>query len=157
MGSGLVADLAQRLNAVELRDLDNDGVMARIEYEEQGRTVAEELYSCRYLFAPIPGPVTQQNWGFTRTFSFRADPDRLDARRSSYLHIAASLFYNEQWTTLSQQIVQQLNGQFVQGIQAGYDKLRSEAQFQQQLSGFYQSHATTRTRPSRRVSTTRTR
>ncbi len=132
-------NLAQLLNAVELQSMATEGVSARIEYVENACTFEEEFYACRYQFPPAYGAVTQQNWGLVRVFCCRAAFGQLDAMRQTFWNIATSLFYNPQWQELFQQISQQLHGQVVNNIQAGYDKLRTEAQFQQQLTTYYQA------------------
>jgi len=134
-----VPNLAQLLNAVELQTLPTEGVRARITYLENGLAFTEEFYACRYAFPPTYGAITQQNWGLVRPFCYRAPSEQFEALQQTFWSIAVSLFYNAQWQQLFQQITQQLNGQFVGAIQAGYDKLRSEAQFQQQLTSYYQS------------------
>lgn len=131
--------LAQMLNALELQTMQTEGASARIEYLENGHRFEEEFYACRYQFPPVYGAVTQQNWGLVRVFCFRTAYGQLDAQRKTFWNIATSLFHNPQWQELFQQITQQLHGQFMGQIQAGYDKLRSEAQFQQQLTAYYQA------------------
>lgn len=134
-----VPNLAQTLNAVELQTMPTEGVSARLTYTIQGYALEEEFYACRYQFPPTYGATMQQNWGLVRVFCFRTAQGQLDKQRQRFWTIATSLFYNPQWQTLFTQITQQLHGQFVGQIQAGYDKLRAEAQFQQQLAAYYQS------------------
>jgi hypothetical protein len=133
-----IPNLAQMLNAVELQNMQTEGVAARVEYLENGYRFEEEFYACRYQFPPAYGAVTQHNWGLVRVFCFRTAHGQLDNQRQRFWNIATSLFHNPQWQELFHQITQQLHGQFVGQIQAGYDKLRSEAHFQQQLTAYYQ-------------------
>jgi hypothetical protein len=74
-----------------------------------------------------------------RVFAFRTFQGQLDAMRQTFWEIASSLFYNPQWQELFNQVAQQLHGQFIGQIQGGYDKLRAEANFQQQLTAYYQA------------------
>ncbi len=131
--------LARMINAVELQALPTEGVGARITYLENGYAFEEAFYACRYQFPPTYGATTQHNWGGVRIFAFRSLLGKLDAAQPTLWAIASSLFYNPQWQELFQQVSQQLHGQFVGQIQAGYDKLRAEAHFQQQLTAYYQS------------------
>ena len=139
MGVQPIPHLAQMLNAVELQSLPTEGVSARISYVENGYAFEEEFYGCRYQFPPNYGATTQHNWGLVRVFAFRTLQGQLEAARQTFWSIATSLFYNPQWQELFTQVTQQLHGQFVGQIQAGYDKLRAEANFQQQLTAYYQS------------------
>lgn len=134
----VIPDLARMLQATELQSIPNEGVSAKIEYQEHQTVFEEEFYACRYQFPPNYGQITQQNWGLTRVFCFRAERGKLDAAKPTFWRIAGSLYNNPQWQDLFQQVTRRLNGQFEQAIQAGYDKLRSEAQFQQQLTTYYQ-------------------
>lgn len=134
-----IPQLAQLINAVELQTLPTEGVGARISYHENGYPFDEEFYACRYQFPPHYGATVQHNWGLVRVFAFRTLQGQLDQQRQTFWQIASSLFYNPQWQELFTQVTQQLHGQFVGQIQAGYDKLRAEANFQQQLTAYYQS------------------
>ena len=131
--------LARMLNANELRNAQTEGGMVRVEYGEVGRAFAEEFYACRYQLPPHYGAVSQINWGLIRVFCFRAAPERLEALRPALWRTATSLFYNPPWQALFEQVTARLNGQFNAVIQAGFDKLRDEANFQQQLTAYYQS------------------
>jgi hypothetical protein len=131
--------LAQMIKASELQSLPTEGVGARIRYLENGQAFEEEFYACRYQFPPTYGSIVQHNWGLMRVFAFRTFQGQLDAMRQTFWEIASSLFYNPQWQELFNQVAQQLHGQFVGQIQAGYDKLRAEANFHQQLTAYYQA------------------
>lgn len=134
-----INNLAQTLRAFELQNVATQGVMAKIQYSEQGQVFEEEFYACRYEFPPTYGQSTQQNWGMARVFSFRARLGQLEQIKQTFWHIATSIYYNPQWQEFLHQVCARLNGQHQAHIQAGYDKLRSEQQFQQQLLGYYQS------------------
>ena len=133
-----IPDLARQVQALELQNIPTQGASVSVQYSENGQGFEEEWYACRYEFPPAYGAITQQNWGLVRVFCLRAAQGQLEPARNALWAIATSIFYNLQWQQLFQQITQQLNGQFVARIQDGYQKLQSEAQFQQQLSAFYQ-------------------
>lgn len=128
-----VPNLAQTVNADEVLNIPHEGVMAHIEYVENGRIFEEEFFGCGYW---LPPNGSQRNWGLARLFCFRAERGQLDAMRQTFWQIACSMRNNGQWQQLFQQITQQLNAQHGQVIQAGYEKLQSEARFQQQLNSY---------------------
>jgi hypothetical protein len=140
VGAQPIPDLAQRFNAAELQSVPTEGIVVRVEYIENTRNTAieEEFYACRYQFQPVPGAVTQINWGLARVMCVRAERGRLDAAKDTFWRTATSLRLNPQWQALFNQIAQQLHGQFQQVIQAGYDKLQGEQQLQSQMSAYYQ-------------------
>lgn len=100
-----------------------EGVMARVEYEEQGRAVEEEFYGvCEWVQA-TGGAV---NWGFGRLFCFRAERGQLDAVRETFWQIASSLQVNPQWVQRYDQIAQQLMAGFMLRIAETYRRFESE-------------------------------
>lgn len=100
-----------------------ESLMARVEYEEQGRAVEEEFYGvCEW----VPATGNALNWGFGRLISFRAERGQLDAMRETFWQIAGSLQPNPQWRQLYDQIVQQLMAGFNIHIENIHNKLRME-------------------------------
>lgn len=82
-----------------------EGVVARIEYDEQGRTIEEEFYGgCQW----VPATLGALNWGFAPLFCFRAERGQLDSMRPTFWQIAGSLQRDPRWSQLYQQIAQQL-------------------------------------------------
>ncbi len=137
-----VADLAQRTGARDMLGVAPSGAIVRVEADVElggaSTTIVEEFTSLHYAFAPIAGQVAQQNWGLARAFSIRSDREHFDQLHDELWADACSIVYNGEWSAVCERVAQQLNGQFTQAIQAGYDKLRSEAQFEQQFLAFNQ-------------------
>lgn len=96
-------------------------LMVRVEYEEHGATIEEEFYG---VYSWNRG--SQLNWGFARLFCFRAARGQLDALRETFWQIAGSLQFNPQWNQLHTQILQQLKGTFMSGIEGYYNRLAIE-------------------------------
>jgi len=133
-----LGDLATRIGAAELADVAPSGAMVRVEADVNGTIVVEEFYACHYVLAPHPGQIVQQNWGLARAFALRSDREHFDDIRPTLWRTATSIVYHREWMSLCERVAQQLNGQFVQAIEAGYDKLRSEAAFEQQFLAYNQ-------------------
>jgi len=134
-----IPDLAAQIGARELASIPTTGVVVRVEAQiDPTTTIVEELYACHYMFPPQPGQVVQQNWGLARAFALRSDRAHFDELRPALWRAATSIVYHQEWLDLGQRVVQHLNGQFVQVIQAGYDKLRAEAAFEQQFLAYNQ-------------------
>ncbi|MBC8030278.1 MAG: hypothetical protein H7Z16_09220 [Pyrinomonadaceae bacterium] len=98
-------------------------VMARVEYEMQGRAIEEEFYG---VYSWNQG--MQLNWGFGRLFCFRAERGQLNAVRETFWQIAASFQPNPQWGQRYDETVQQLMAGFQVGIDATYARLEGERQ-----------------------------
>jgi hypothetical protein len=98
-------------------------VMARVEYEVQGRAIEEEFYG---VYSWNQG--MQVNWGFGRLFCFRAERGQLNAKRETFWQIAASFQPNPQWGQRYDQIVQQLMAGFQVHIDATNARLAGEIQ-----------------------------
>ena len=128
-----VPNLAQMLGANDLRNVQHEGVMARIEYGENGRLLEEEFYAC-VMWHPPNGQ--QTNWGLVRLFCFRAARGQLDAARQQFWRIATSVQNNPKWGQVFDQIVQELNAQlmaFLNGVKA---KLAAEIDYGRKLSEY---------------------
>jgi hypothetical protein len=133
-----VPNLPQILRDAALAQSPTESVGARIEYEENGRTFEEEFYGVKTQNQAGGGMSVQINWGFARLFCFRALRGQVEAARQTFWHIACSAQPNPQWQGLFNQITQQLNAQHGAMIDGWRAKLQGEAQFQQQLTGYYQ-------------------
>jgi hypothetical protein len=96
---------------------NGQGVMARAEYEENGRAVEEEFYGVYDWNKSDGGTVTQTNWGFGRLACFRAERGRLDDARETFWRIAGSLQPNPQWRQLCEQVTQQLMSAFAARVE----------------------------------------
>jgi hypothetical protein len=105
---------------------NGQGVMARVEYEENGRAIEEEFYGVYDWNQTSGGTVMQTNWGFGRLACFRAERGRLDAARETFWRIAGSLQLNPQWRQVYDQVVQQLMAGFNVRIGSINDRLRAE-------------------------------
>jgi hypothetical protein len=128
-----VPNLAQMLGADELRNVQHEGVMARIEYGENGRLLEEEFYAC-VMWHPPNGQ--QTNWGLTRLFCFRAARGQLDMARQQFWRIATSVRNNPQWGQVFDQIIRDLNAQvmaFLDGVKA---KLAAEIDYGRKLTEY---------------------
>jgi hypothetical protein len=128
-----IPNLPQILNAPELQQGPTQGVLVRVEYEEQGRAFEEEFCGVLSWNQAQGGASVQTNWGFARLFCFRAARGRLDAMRQTFWQIAGSVQPNPQWLQIYEQVTQQLNGQFQQHTQAMADKLEGEKRLSQQI------------------------
>lgn len=133
-----IPDLPQILNAPELLPMQHEGVVVRLEYEEHGHTFTEEFCGVQTLQQAHGAMNVQINWGFARLFCYRAAKERFDAQRNLFWQIACSVRNNPQWQQLYQQIALQLNAQHGAFIAGWKAKLQSEADFQQQLTSYYQ-------------------
>jgi hypothetical protein len=91
---------------------NGQGVMARVEYEENGRAIEEEFYGVYDWNQTSGGTIMQTNWGFGRLACFRAERARLDAARETFWRIAGSLQANPQWRQLYEQGTRQLMSEF---------------------------------------------
>jgi hypothetical protein len=98
-------------------------VMARVEYEVQGRAIEEEFYGVYSWNQNM-----QINWGFGRLFCFRAERGQLDAARETFWQIAGSFQPNPQWGQVYDRTVQQLMAGFMVEIDATYARFERERQ-----------------------------
>jgi hypothetical protein len=116
----------------------SEGVVVRIEYLDDGAPCEEEFFGVKLTQdVPYHGPMgmmTQTNWGFIRLFSFRARRGELDALGATFWRTAASLRMNPRWELLYAQVMQQLQLQFNQFIQAGYDQIQAAGQLSRTIS-----------------------
>lgn len=87
-----------------------ESLMARVEYEENGRAVEEEFYG---IYEWVPTQSGALNWGFGRLFCFRAERGQLDdAMRQTFWQIAGSLQPNPQWMQVYEQVLRQSAARF---------------------------------------------
>jgi hypothetical protein len=116
-----------------------DGAYARIEYMENGTPIEEEFYGLRAAYQGIPtygaaGTLVQYNWGFERLYSFRAEKGRLEEMRNTFWSVVRSTRVNPAWEQLYAQVLQQMQQQFNQHIQAGYENIAAASRLSQQIS-----------------------
>ena len=128
LGVRPVPNLAQSVNADEVNGIPSEGVMARVQYDENGRPWEEDFYACRYQLPPNGG---QLNWGLARVFCFRAQAGTLDSKGQMFWRIACSLRKNPQWMQLYSQVAQSGNMQHRQFAQNQMDWMR-QGQIDQQ-------------------------
>jgi hypothetical protein len=133
-----VPDLPQALGDPALLQSPSESVGVRIEYQANGQAFEEEFYGVKTQNQAAGGMSVQINWGFARLFCFRAARGHLEAARPTLWQIARSTRPNPQWQALDAQVVQQLNAQHGAMIDGWRAKLQGEAQFQEQLKGYYQ-------------------
>ncbi|HEU4597705.1 MAG TPA: hypothetical protein VFS10_21440 [Pyrinomonadaceae bacterium] len=101
-----VPNMAQMLGINWLMGVRNEGVMARLEYEENGQQFEEDFYACVMWHPPIG---EQTNWALAKLFSLRAARGQLDASRQELWRVATSWQTNPQWVQLAEQVQQQLH------------------------------------------------
>ena len=133
-----IPDLPEVLGDRALAALPTESVGVAVEYEQEGRAVDEEWYGVKTQQQAGGGADVQVNWGFARLFCFRAERGRLHAARPRLWPIARSVQPNPQWVHLYNDTVQALNAQHGALIEGGRAKLQGEAQFQRQLTTYYQ-------------------
>ncbi|BCM90864.1 hypothetical protein IAD21_02726 [Abditibacteriota bacterium] len=133
IGAKPVPNLAQSVNAEELRSLPTEGVAVRIQYDEGGRTWEEDFYACRYQLPPNGG---QLNWGLTRVFCFRAAQGTVDSKGPMFWRIASSLRQNPQWGQLFSQVAQSGNAQHRQFVAGEMNRHAQERIDQQRFSQY---------------------
>jgi hypothetical protein len=105
-----IPNLAQVLQPGWMTNVRNEGIMARLEYEENGQQFEEDYFACVMWHTPNG---EQLNWGIARHFTLRAARGQLDAARPKLWPVATSLQNNPQWGQLFQQIMGQLHNQFM--------------------------------------------
>ena len=105
-----VPNLAQVMRIAWLMNVRHEGVMVRLEYEENGLQFEEEYFAVVMWHVPNG---EQLNWGIAIQFAFRAVRGRLDAARPELWRVATSWQINPQWEQLFQQVMQQLHNQFM--------------------------------------------
>lgn len=103
-------------------------VMARVEYEWQGRAFEEEFYGV-YGW----NQAMQLNWGFSRLFCFRAARGLLDGAREKFWRIAGSVRPSPQWKQHYAQVVEHLAAGFRAHIDATYERFARERELHKQV------------------------
>lgn len=131
--------LPQVLKIPPANNGQHEGVSVKLEYSENGRTIEEEFIGLKVAYQGIPsygaaGTLLQYNWGFDRLFSFRAEKGQLDGLRDLFWSITRSVEVNPQWEQLYAQVIQQMQQQFNQYLQAGYDSINAATQMSRQIS-----------------------
>jgi hypothetical protein len=114
-----VPNLAQVVGNDWLRSVRNEGVMARVEYEENGRPFEEDFYACVAWQPPVG---EQTNWGVAKLFCLRAARGELNTAGPGLWRVAASWRDDPRWLQLLTQILQQLNDQML----AHYSQVQAE-------------------------------
>ncbi len=133
LGAKPVPNLAGAVNADEVTGIPTEGVMARIQYDESGRTWEEDFYACRYQLPPNGG---QLNWGLARVFCFRAAQGTLDSKGAMFWRIACSLRKNPQWNQVFSQVAQSGNAQHSQFVAGEMNRFAQERIDQQRFSQY---------------------
>ncbi|HEY9422752.1 MAG TPA: hypothetical protein VIW92_15160 [Thermoanaerobaculia bacterium] len=133
-----VPNLAQMFRNDWLLSVPHEGVMARIGYEENGRSFEEEFYTC-VMWHPPNGQ--QFNWGLINLCCFRAAQGELDAARQNLWRIVTSLRNNPEWGQVFATIIQQLHAQVRSFFGAVNAKLEAEKVQGQQLFEYRQWQA----------------
>jgi hypothetical protein len=72
--------------------------------------------------------------GLLRLFAFRAAKGQLDSYREMFWRMAASVRVNPLWEQLYNQVLQQLQVQFNNYIQAGYNQIQAAGQLSRAIS-----------------------
>jgi hypothetical protein len=124
--------------AMDLGTVAGEGIGVIVRYIENGHAVQEEFYGINAAQSvPYTGPqglTMQINWGFVRLFSYRSEPEQLDPLRPVFWRIARSVKVNPQWQQLFNQVMQQLQQQFDQFIQAGYSQIQAAGELSRAIS-----------------------
>ncbi len=134
-----VPGLEKKMN-IPAQQLPLEGVMAKIEYLENGKQIEEELYGLMVVQQAPPsygtaGTIIQTNWGFIRTFCFRAEKGNLDKLRSDCWGIVQSIKANPTWEQqVYTPLIQQIQQGFQQYLQAGYDQINAATRMSQMIS-----------------------
>ena len=128
-----VPNMARMLRHEWLLSVPNEGVMARLEYEENGRQFEEDFFACVFWHPPNG---EQLNWGFPRLFAFRAERGQLDAARETLWRVATSLESNPQWDQLFKQIMSQLHNQFMSQVAVNDAQRNAQKAWGQQLKEY---------------------
>ncbi|MDY6987510.1 MAG: hypothetical protein SWQ30_05570 [Thermodesulfobacteriota bacterium] len=97
-----------------------DGAKIRVEYNQQGKTMEEELYTVVQSMAiPIQtmaGVVTNINWYVDYIFSFKAEKGKLDGNAKTFQAIAYSFALSPKWFAKYNQVVEYLIQRQIQQI-----------------------------------------
>jgi len=138
IGTIPMPDLPDKIN-LNLQGVRMEGVAVKIEYAENNQVVEEVIYGVRIEQQAPPsygagGIIIQTNWGFAKLFSFRAAQGRFEENRDNFWHIMRSAKTNPQWEQMYNQILQQMQAQFNQYLQAGYDQINAATQMSRQIS-----------------------
>jgi hypothetical protein len=144
VGVSPLPQLGQMLGVQPVHGGQYEGVHVRVAYSENGRLLEEDFFGLKVVYPGIPtygaaGILTQYNWGFDRLFTFRAEAGQLDAVSDRNWAIVRSFRMNPQWEQMYAQVLQQLQQQFNQHIQAGYENIAAASRLSQQISANNQS------------------
>lgn len=138
IGTIPMPDLPQRIG-FNLPGVQMESVAVKIEYAENNQIIEEVIYGVKTTQQPPPtygagGMIVQTNWGFARLFSFRAAQGRIEENRDLFWHVIKSAKANPQWEQMYNQILGQMQTQFNQYLQAGYDQINAATQMSHQIS-----------------------
>jgi hypothetical protein len=138
IGAIPMPDLPQKIN-LPLPNMQTESIAVKIEFTENNQIIEEILYGIKVQQQAPPtygagGMIVQTNWGFARLFSFRARQGQLEDNRDVFWHIVGSGKTNPQWEQMYQQILGQMQQQFNQYLQAGYDQINAATQMSRQIS-----------------------
>lgn len=131
--------LAQQLK-IPVQQVPLYGVVAKIEYVENGNSIEEEIYGVMVVQPGIPsygagGTIVQTNWGFMRLFCFRAEKGKLEQTKAVCWQIMHSIQVNPAWEQqVCAPVMQQIQQQFQQYLQAGYDQINAATQMSKMIS-----------------------
>jgi len=97
-----------------------DGGKIRIEYNQKGNTIEEEIYtvvqSMAFPIQTMAGVVTNINWYVDHIFSFKAEKGKLDVHSKTFQAIAYSFELSPKWFAKYNQVVEYLIQKQIQQI-----------------------------------------
>jgi hypothetical protein len=98
-----------------------DGGMVRIEYQDRGPQIEEEVYavveSFTYPVQTMYGPVYHTNWLGDYLFSFKTEKGKLEASSKTFQTIVSSFRINPLWWSKYSQVVEMLIQMQIKRIQ----------------------------------------
>lgn len=123
---------------LDLKGLPSEDVCLKIEYQDNGQTIGEEIYGIKVTqVVPYYGPMgvtNQTNWGFALILHFKGVKGSLDKENDTFWRIACSFKINPLWDKLQTQTWQQLQTQFNQYIQMGYSQIQAASQLSRSIT-----------------------
>jgi len=128
-----VPNLAQMVGMDWLSGHRHEGVMARVEYQMNGRPFEEDFFACVLWNTPFGG---QLNWGIPKFFSLRAARGVLDSVWQELWNVVTSLRGNPRWNQLFKQVMQQLIDGFKMEHNLTMDRLGREKAMGEEMSKY---------------------
>ncbi|MFV0338806.1 MAG: hypothetical protein ACK5LK_11270 [Chthoniobacterales bacterium] len=115
-----VRELPGLAEALGQRGPNIRGVGLRAEFELDGNKMVEEIYAL-YLISSATmrgeaGVTTQTTWGLSYVHGFITPLGKMDENRSMFTYMVRSFTPNPAWVSLLQNIKQQLEAKFQQGL-----------------------------------------